>query len=521
MTDSTLKISKDPLTISAFIHFLTQTPYIELDQQTQHAIQTSHQIIKNILESDQPVYGVNTGFGKFSEVRIKKQTVEELQKRLILSHAAGVGLPIAKEIVRLIMLLKIKALSLGHSGCRIEIIQMLIEMLNRNIIPVIPSKGSVGASGDLAPLAHLALVMIGKGEAFIQNEAKKTINKWQKVGGQTALKKHDLEPINFEAKEGLAILNGTQVMTAYAIWALIRAKNLIKVADIVAAISVEALLASLTPFDKKIHELRPHAGQKLVAANIRKILHKSPIVASHKTDHDIVQDAYSLRCIPQVHGAVRDALNFIESVLLTEANSVTDNPLIFPEEGAVLSGGNFHGAPVAYASDLMSIVLTDLGNISERRVQHLLDPAVNQSTPFLTEKGGLNSGFMMAQVTAAALVSESKVLAHPASVDSIPTSANKEDHVSMGTHAARKCADIILNLEHILSIELICGCQALNLRTPLNPSKTTAAVLAFVRSRIPFWSEDRLMVNELNLAQEMICSGEIINNAEQICGSLY
>jgi histidine ammonia-lyase len=520
MSDITMRISKDPLSLTVLIQYLAKTPRLELDDQTKRSIRTSHQIINNILNSNQPVYGVNTGFGKFAEVRIKTQAVAELQKRLILSHSAGVGPPIPREIVRLIMLLKIKALSLAHSGCRIEIIQMLIDMLNRNIIPVIPSKGSVGASGDLAPLAHLALVMIGEGDAFIQNDNKKGKCEWQRVDGKVALKRHGLEPISFEAKEGLAILNGTQVMTAYAIWSLIQTKNLIKVADIVGAISLEALLASLTPFDKRIQELRPHPGQKLVAANIRKILSKSSIVESHKTDHDIVQDAYSLRCIPQVHGAVRDALNFIESVLLIEVNSVTDNPLIFPQEGAVLSGGNFHGAPIAYTSDLMSIVITDLANISERRVQHLLDPAVNQLTPFLIEEGGLNSGFMMAQVTAAALVSEAKVLSHPASVDSIPTSANKEDHVSMGTYAARKCTEIILNLEHILSIELLCGCQALNLRAPLTPAKTTAAILDYVRSTIPFWNEDRLMAKDITSAKEMVRSGEIVNTAEKICGPL-
>ena len=419
------------------------------------------------------------------------------------------------------MLLKIKSLSFGHSGCRMQIINQLIKMLNNNIIPVIPQKGSVGASGDLAPLAHMALVLMGKGSAFIRGGRSKGSSEWIEVSGKEALEKYKMKPIIFKAKEGLAILNGTQVSTAYGLWAYLKALNLVKVADIVGAITLEALLGTVTPFDARIHRLRSHPGQKSVASNFRKLLAGSPLVASHKLDDDRVQDAYSLRCIPQVHGAVRDALNYVGEVLIKEMNSVTDNPLIFPEKKDVLSGGNFHAAPVGYVCDLMAIVLADMTNMSERRIEHMQDPHVSLLPGFLTRSGGLNSGFMIAHVTAAALSSENKVLAHPASVDSIPTSANKEDHVSMSTYAARKALEISENLEHVLAIELISACQALDLRAPLTPSKGTGTALEIVRSHIPFWRNDRQIYKDMNLAKEIICSGKLVSGVEKIVGNLY
>jgi len=488
----------------------------EVKKKVKHA----RRVVEDILKSDQSVYGVNTGFGKFSEIRISREKVEELQKRLVYSHAAGTGRPIDQDIVRLIMLLKIKSLSYGHSGCRLEIVDMLVKMLNYTVTPCIPEKGSVGASGDLAPLAHMALVMMGKGSAFIKNKKSKQATQWLELSGKVALDRHRIKPITLKAKEGLALLNGTQVSTAIGIWAYLKAKNLVKVADIVGAITVEALLGTLAPFDSRIHRLRSHPGQKSVSANIRKLLAGSPIVASHKLDDDRVQDAYSLRCIPQVHGAVRDALKYVEGVLLKEMNSVTDNPIIFPEKKDVISGGNFHAAPVGYVCDLMGIVLTDLTNISERRIEHMQDPNVSLLPGFLTRSGGLNSGFMIAHVTAAALLSENKVLAHPASVDSIPTSANKEDHVSMATHAARKALEIAENLENVLAIELISACQALDLRAPLSPSEYTGTALEIVRSHIPFWKNDREIYKDMNLARKLITSGTLVSGVEKISGPL-
>ncbi len=521
MAGKTLLITKNDLTFKEIETFISSDQKVTLADDVKEKIRISRAIVEDILQSDQAVYGVNTGFGKFSEIRISKEKVDELQKRLVYSHAAGIGQPINQAIVRLIMLLKIKALSLGHSGSRIQIINLLIKMLNKNIIPVIPKKGSVGASGDLAPLAHMALVMMGKGSAFVRGKRSKGSIKWIEESGKEALDKYRMKPVSFKAKEGLAILNGTQVSTAYGIWAYLNATNLIKVADIVGAITLEALLGTLTPFDARIHRLRSHPGQKSVAANIRKILAGSPVVASHKYDDDRVQDAYSLRCIPQVHGAVRDALRYVEEVLLIEMNSVTDNPLIFPEKKEVLSGGNFHAAPVGYACDLMGIVLADLTNISERRIEHMQDPNVSLLPGFLTQSGGLNSGFMIAHVTAAALSSENKVLAHPASVDNIPTSANKEDHVSMATHAARKALEISENLEHTLAIELISACQALDLRAPLIPSEGTTAAMEIVRSHIPIWKNDRQIFKDMNLARQIITSGALVSSVEKVCGPLH
>jgi histidine ammonia-lyase len=520
MASKTLLITNDDLTFKQIEVFRSSGQKIRLADDVKEKIQISRTVVEDILQSDQSVYGVNTGFGKFSEVRISNENVEELQKRLVYSHAAGIGRPINQDIVRLIMLLKIKSLSLGYSGCRLQIVNMLIKMLNNNIIPVIPEKGSVGASGDLAPLAHMALVMMGKGSAFIRDKTVKNTIQWLEVNGKEVLDKYKMKPISLKAKDGLAILNGTQVSTALGIWAYLKGINLIKVADIVGAITVEALLGTLTPFDARIHKLRSHPGQKAVAANIRKILAGSPIVSSHKYDDDRVQDAYSLRCIPQVHGAIRDALGYVEKVLLTEMNSLTDNPLILPEKKNVISGGNFHAAPIGYACDLMGIVLTDLSSISERRIEHMQDPNVSLLPGFLTRSGGLNSGFMIAHVTAAALSSENKVLSHPASVDSIPTSANKEDHVSMATYAARKALEISENLEDVLAIELISACQALDLRAPLTPSESTGAALEIVRSHIPFWKNDREIYKDMIQAKKLIESGALVSRVEKICGPL-
>ncbi len=516
-----LTITNKSFSLTQISKFLENHEKVLLDKDSKIKIEDSRKVIEKILKLNLRVYGVNTGFGKFAETRIEKKDLAELQKRLVLSHAAGVGGPMPREVVKLIILLKIKSFAHGYSGCRLELVQLLVEMLNNDILPVIPRKGSVGASGDLAPLAHMALVMMGEGSAFtIKSKSDSGLIEWQRVDGKTALAAAGLEPISFEAKEGLALLNGTQAITAYGIWSLIQTRNLIKSADVISAISLEALHGTLTAFDERIQKVRIHQGQKHVAANIRKILDKSPIVASHKKSEHKAQDAYSLRCIPQVHGAVRDSLEFIENVFLREANGVTDNPLVFSKNDEVLSGGNFHGAPVAYAADFLAIILTDLSSFSERRIEYMLDPAVSELPAFLVKEGGLNSGFMIAHVTAASLVSENKALAHPASVDSIPTSANREDHVSMGTFAARKATEIVRNLETILAIELLCGCQALDLREPVKPAKATAAVLALIRSHIPFWNEDRLMQKDINMAKNILRSGLLISKCENICGKI-
>ncbi len=506
-----LVITEKDLTLDDIRFFLEAQPLVELNAVVIEQINTSRKIIEDVVRSDKTVYGVNTGFGKFADVRIKSEETAELQRRLVLSHAAGVGEPMPQEIVRLMMLLKIKNASQGYSGVRLEVIQLLADLLNKNIVPVVPQKGSVGASGDLAPLAHMALILLGEGEAFVGE---------QRLPGADALKDAGLKPVHLQAKEGLAILNGTQAIQAYGLTALLQTQTLVKTADIIGAMSLEALLGTLTAFDARIHEIRRHPGQKDSAANVRKILEKSPITESHLLSDHKVQDAYSLRCIPQVHGAVRDGLDYVKSVFEREMNGVTDNPLVFPDNGDVLSGGNFHGEPVAFASDHLSLICAELGSISERRIEHMLDPAVSEMAGFLTEDGGLNSGFMIAHVTAAALVSENKVLAHPSSVDSVPTSANKEDHVSMGTFAARKALEIVDNARNVLAVELICAAQALDLRAPLEPAPATSAVLNLVRETIAHWKEDRLMHVSIERAYKMIASGAVVKSTEAVTGKL-
>ncbi len=501
MATKTMVISQQDLTLADIAFFLNQQPQVTLSNSVKAAIEKSHDVIQEIVDHNRVVYGVTTGFGKFADVRINPEQTRELQRRLILSHAAGTGQPMPPSIVKLMMLLKIKNLSHGFSGVRVQVVEQLVNMLNQNIIPIVPEKGSVGASGDLAPLAHMALVMIGEGEALVDG---------QRLNGLQALQVKGLQPIELEAKEGLAVLNGTQAIQAYGVYSLLKAWQLVKSADVIGAMSLEGLLGTLTAFDERIQQVRRHPGQLTVASNFRKILNDSPIVASHKDSDHRVQDAYSLRCIPQVHGAVRDGLTYVTQVLEREINGVTDNPLVFTDSGEVLSGGNFHGEPVALALDYLGILIAELANISERRIEHMMDPSMSEMAGFLTEEGGLNSGFMIAQVTAAALVSENKVLAHPASVDSIPTSANKEDHVSMGTHAARKALQIVENAETVLAIELMCACQGLDLRKPLQPSKATKAVLQAFRENVPFWDKDRVMYPDIENARQFVASGKLL-----------
>ena len=470
----------------------------------------SRKSINDMVKRGRTVYGVNTGFGKLANVHIPPDELEELQLNLVLSHACGAGDPIPAPVVKAAMLLKANALCKGFSGSRPEIAHMLIEMLNRGVVPVIPEKGSVGASGDLAPLAHMTLVMLGLGEAYIGDK---------RMAGAEALQAVGLKAMKLAAKEGLALLNGTQVMTAYAAEAIVRAENLAKAADISGAITVESLLGTKVAYDDRIQRARGFADQIHVAENMRKMMAESEIVESHK-DCEKVQDPYSSRCIPQVHGAVRQTLQFSKNIVATELNASTDNPLVFYEENEVLSGGNFHGQPISTACDVMAIAIAQLANISERRLENLMDTAQSGLPPFLATQSGINSRFMIAQVTAAALVSENKVLCHPASVDSIPTSANQEDFVSMGAHAARKALEVVENAEIVIGIELLAGCQAVDFREKLRPGLGTYPAYRVIREHIASMQKDRLLKNDIEKIRELLKSNAIIHNVEAAVGPL-
>jgi histidine ammonia-lyase len=467
---------------------------VQLSAASITAVNKCRDYVEDIIKQGKVVYGLTTGFGKFSNIRIPVEQIEELQENLILSHSTGVGDTLNIPETRAIMLLRINVLAKGHSGIRLSTVQTLIDLLNARVHPCIPEKGSVGASGDLAPLSHLALVLIGRGEAEY---------KGQILSGEEVLKKVNIDPVKLKAKEGLALTNGTQVMTAIGALALLRAERLCKIADICASISIDSLLGTPDAFNELVHKIRPHPGQIESAENINNLLKNSELSNSH-TDCENVQDAYSLRCTPQVNGAVRDALKYVRTVIETEINSATDNPLIFPDEDKVISGGNFHGEPVAFACDLLGMTTSELGNISDRRTEHLLNPALNRGLkPFLAPRPGLDSGFMIAQLTAAALISENKVLSHPASVDSIPTSANQEDHVSMGTIGAVKARTIIDNTAYVLAIELMAACQALDTRD-LKSSDALEAVKAEIRKHVAFLERDRIINDDFRKIKEII-----------------
>jgi histidine ammonia-lyase len=461
------------------------------------------------------VYGINTGFGALSETRISAQDVRSLQRNLVRSHSTGVGPDLGVHEVRGMMLLRAQVLALGASGVRPELVELLVAMLAGRVHPRIPAQGSVGASGDLAPLAHLALAMIGEGEAQIDEGAF--------LPSSEALSRAGVASIVLEAKEGLALINGTQYMASLGSLALLDAERLCIVADIAGAMSLEALKGSGRPFDERLHMARPHPGQLTVAHNMRALLAESQIMESHKHCGK-VQDAYSLRCIPQVHGATRDALSWVRGVLEREVNSVTDNPSVFVSEDGeadVISGGNFHGQPLALALDLSAIALAELANISERRVEQLVNPALSTGlTPFLAPGSGLHSGFMIAQVASAALVSENKVLCHPASVDSIPSSAGKEDHVSMGSVSARKLQQVVTNVRHALAIEIMTAAAGLDQRAPLVPSRGVAAAHGAVRSRVSPLTEDRPLYRDIASVAEIIQSGALVAATEDSIGRL-
>lgn len=464
-----------------------------------HRVDQSRAVVEKIVAEGRTVYGVNTGFGRLSDVRIEPQDLRALQLNLVRSHACGLGDPLSIEEARAMVLLRANVLALGFSGCRAVIIESLIQMLNRGVAPVIPEKGSVGASGDLAPLAHLALSVIGEGEAFFEG---------RRISSAEALQLAAIEPVQLEAKEGIALLNGTQAMAAVGGLALERAVRIANLADIAGAMTLEALKGTPVAFDERIHSARPHQGQSEVAAHLRELLQDSQIRQSHLENDPRVQDAYSLRCIPQVHGAVRDTLGYASAVVETETGSATDNPLVFAESGDVLSGGNFHGAPLALAFDYAAIALTDLMSITERRIDRLVNPDANEDLPpFLTSHPGAASGFMMLQIVAASLLNEAKILAHPASIDNVPTDGGKEDHVSMGMTGAVKLRSIVELAEMIVAIELIAAAEGLEYRAPLQPGRGVKQAYRIVRERIPRLTVDRAMSAEIESLAEAIRAG--------------
>ncbi len=463
-------------------------------------ILASRKVVEEIIARDAVVYGVTTGFGKLSDVRIPRDALNELQLNLVRSHACGIGQPLSEPEVRAMMLLRANVLTLGFSGIRLEIVQMLGEMLNRRVHPVVPEKGSVGASGDLAPLAHLALTIIGEGEAFLDGE---------RMESSEALRRAKLSPAHLGAKEGLALLNGTQAMHAVGGLALLRAKRLSRVADISGAMSLEALTGTPAAFDARLQDARPHAGQRAAAKHLLTLLEGSEIRQSHLKDDPRVQDAYSLRCMPQVHGAVRGALSHCEDVLLVESASATDNPLVFSESGDVISGGNFHGAPLAFGFDYAAIAIVDLMSMSERRTDRLVNPDKSEGLPaFLARQPGLESGFMTAHVAAAALVNEARVLAHPASVDNITTSGGKEDHVSMGMTSALKLRSIVDLAENLLAIELLAAAEGLEHRRPLKSGAGVECAFATVRKFARPLTQDRPLANDIARVAAAIRNGD-------------
>ena len=474
---------------------------VEIAPWARERVRAARALVEQRLEDGEPHYGINTGFGTLAEVRIERAELERLQRNLVLSHAAGVGAPLPLNEARALVLLRANVLAKGMSGIREETLDLVVEMLNRGCIPVVPERGSVGASGDLAPLAHLALVLIGEGEAFVEGKP---------LSGRAALARVGLAPVKLAPKEGLALVNGTQAMTAVGTLALLRSERLAGAADLAGAMTVEALLGSHRPFRLAMHEARGQLGQLAAAAHLRELLADSPLNASHQgpSCHK-VQDPYSLRCMPQVHGAARDGLAFARSTLSREVNAATDNPLIFAEEGEIVSGGNFHGQPVALALDVLAIAASHLATISERRVEQLVNPSLSGLPPFLAPQHGLNSGFMIAQVTSAALVSENKVLCHPASVDSIPSSAGREDHVSMGMTAALKARQVVENVRSCLAIELLVAAQGLDFRAPLRPARKVAEAHRRIRTVVPRLEQDRELHRDIEAVCRMVDEGSL------------
>jgi histidine ammonia-lyase len=503
-------LGRDELTVEALETIARGGAPVEVAPEAREKVQRSRDLVERWVREGRAVYGVTTGFGALCDVAIPAEQTRALQENILLSHSAGVGEPLPEEAVRATMTVRVNDLARGLAGLRMETLQALVALLNAGVCPVVPEKGSVGASGDLAPMAHLALVLIGGGEAF---------HRGKRMGGAEALAAAGLSPVRLEAGEGLALINGTQVMTGMTGLTVHDAVRLSKTADIACSISLEVLMGTNVEFDPRIHAARPHPGQVTAAENMRRITRDSVIMSSHK-DCGRIQDAYTLRCSPQVHGASRDAVSHVRRVVETEMNSSTTNPLIFADSGDFLLGGNFHGQPVALAADYLCMALAELADVSERRIERLVNPQLSGLPAFLVTESGLNSGFMIVQYTAAALVSENKVLSHPASVDSIPTSANKEDHVSMGTIAARKCRSVLQNAETVIAIELLCGCQAVDLLTRGRPGLGTEAAYIACREVVPRLDRDRLLAKDIESMLALLRSGEIIRRVEKAVGPL-
>lgn len=505
-----LAINGENLTVENVVQ-VSRGGEARLAEESIFKMKASRDYIMSRVDAGEIIYGVNTGFGAFSSVSISKEQIIELQKNLIRSHSMGVGKPFDKEQSRAIMLLRANALARGHSGIRVEVVDKILEFLNKDIIPVIPEQGSVGASGDLAPLSHLALALIGEGEVWTDTGTQPVAN---------ILAKKSVEPLELQAKEGLSLINGCQVMTAVGLLNWHRAQQLVWMSDLAGAMSLEALQGSRSAFDPLIAATRAHPGEAKTARNILKLMGETSSIAESHTDCNRVQDAYSLRCMPAVHGAVKDSLGYGIKALEVEANSSTDNPLVFADDGKVLSCGNFHGEPVAFALDFLAISLSAMASISECRIEKLINPAMSGLPAFLAPNGGLNSGHMIVQVAAAALVSENKILAHPASVDSIPTSADKEDHVSMGTIAARKFGQVVDNAENVVAMEFLSACQALDLLKPLKPSAAVAAVYECIREKVPFAETDRVFAKDVGVIRKMIQKEEIFQTVQKSVGDL-
>ncbi len=504
-------IDGESLTIEDVVQVARGGTRVVLAPEAVPKIERARGFVERLLSEHAVVYGVTTGFGKFAEMPVAREDALALQRNLIFSHCCGVGDPLSTAETRAMMLLRANVLAKGYSGARLTVLETLLKVLNGGVVPVVPSKGSVGACGDLAPLAHLTAVLIGEGEAFYEGV---------RMSGGEALQRAGIEPVILEAKEGLALINGTQMMTAVGALTLWEAENISKSADVAAAQAVEALRGTNTPYLDISHRVRPHAGQAATARNLLRLLEHSEILASHVACGK-VQDAYSLRCTPQVHGAAKDALAFVRKVLEVEINAATDNPLVFPDEERVISGGNFHGQPISQSMDVLAIALAELGNISERRIECMMDPSTSDHLPpFLTCHPGLNCGLMMAQVTAAALVSENKILAHPACVDSIPTSANKEDFVSMGAHAAIKARETAVNTRRVVAIELLCGAQGLEFREKLRAGRGVAAAHDFIRATVPALEHDRPQSPDIESVGGMVRDGSLVSRVEEAVGRL-
>lgn len=496
------------LTLEEFVSVARQGYEIELTKEAIVKVEEARALVDKFVNENKIVYGITTGFGKFSDVSITGEETKTLQRNLIISHSCGVGNPLDEEIVRGIMLLRINALSKGFSGIRLSTLNTLIDMVNKGVHPIIPEKGSLGASGDLAPLSHMVLVMIGEGEA---------IYKGIRMPGKEAMEKAGIQTVELTSKEGLALINGTQVMTSIGALTVYDSIMLSKTSDIVASLTVEALNGITDAFDLRVHNTRPHNGQVNTAKNLLNILQDSKMTS--RQGELRVQDAYSLRCTPQIHGASKDCFKYVKERVEIEMNSVTDNPLIFVDEEEVISGGNFHGQPMALSFDFLGIGLSEIANISERRLERLVNPALSNGLPaFLVNKGGLNSGFMIVQYSAASLVSENKVLAHPASVDSIPSSANQEDHVSMGTIAARKAREILGNARKVLGMELLAACQAIDLRDKKGLGKGSKIAYDIVRNTVEFLEDDKIMSIDINKCEDIIKSEEIVKEVESLIG---